>query len=44
VKNLGIKVGIADMVSALEESNADAIGMSGLLVKSTLIMRTISRN
>jgi 5-methyltetrahydrofolate--homocysteine methyltransferase len=39
VKNLGIKVGIADMVSALEESNADAIGMSGLLVKSTLIMR-----
>jgi 5-methyltetrahydrofolate--homocysteine methyltransferase len=39
VKNLGIKVGIADMVNALEESNADAIGMSGLLVKSTLIMR-----
>ena len=39
VKNLGIKVGIADMVSALEESDADAIGMSGLLVKSTLIMR-----
>jgi 5-methyltetrahydrofolate--homocysteine methyltransferase len=39
VKNLGIKVGIADMVSALEEHNADAIGMSGLLVKSTLIMR-----
>ncbi|HEV3264562.1 MAG TPA: methionine synthase [Acidimicrobiales bacterium] len=39
VKNLGIKVGIADMVSALEETKADAIGMSGLLVKSTLIMR-----
>ena len=39
VKNLGIKVGIADMVGALEEFNADAIGMSGLLVKSTLIMR-----
>jgi 5-methyltetrahydrofolate--homocysteine methyltransferase len=39
VKNLGIKVGIADMVSALEKHNADAIGMSGLLVKSTLIMR-----
>lgn len=39
VKNLGIKVGITEMVSALEESNADAIGMSGLLVKSTLIMR-----
>ena len=39
VKNLGIKVGIAEMVAALEESEADAIGMSGLLVKSTLIMR-----
>ena len=39
VKNLGIKVGIADMVNALEETGADAIGMSGLLVKSTLIMR-----
>ncbi|MGH9080435.1 MAG: methionine synthase [Acidimicrobiales bacterium] len=39
VKNLGIKVGITDMVGALEESGADAIGMSGLLVKSTLIMR-----
>ncbi|HWE71322.1 MAG TPA: vitamin B12 dependent-methionine synthase activation domain-containing protein, partial [Acidimicrobiales bacterium] len=39
VKNLGIKVGIADMVNALEEFEADAIGMSGLLVKSTLIMR-----
>jgi 5-methyltetrahydrofolate--homocysteine methyltransferase len=39
VKNLGIKVGITDMVAALEESRADAIGMSGLLVKSTLIMR-----
>ncbi|MGD0313730.1 MAG: methionine synthase [Acidimicrobiales bacterium] len=39
VKNLGIKVGITDMVGALEECNADAIGMSGLLVKSTLIMR-----
>jgi 5-methyltetrahydrofolate--homocysteine methyltransferase len=39
VKNLGIKVGIGEMVGALEESQADAIGMSGLLVKSTLIMR-----
>ena len=39
VKNLGIKVGITDMVAALEEWGADAIGMSGLLVKSTLIMR-----
>ncbi|HEY4946397.1 MAG TPA: methionine synthase [Acidimicrobiales bacterium] len=39
VKNLGIKVGINEMVTAVEESKADAIGMSGLLVKSTLIMR-----
>ena len=39
VKNLGIKVGIGEMVGALEEYRADAIGMSGLLVKSTLIMR-----
>jgi 5-methyltetrahydrofolate--homocysteine methyltransferase len=39
VKNLGIKVGITEMITALEDSEADAIGMSGLLVKSTLIMR-----
>ncbi|MDA8341789.1 MAG: methionine synthase, partial [Actinomycetota bacterium] len=39
VHNLGIKVGIADMVAAVEEHGADALGMSGLLVKSTLIMR-----
>jgi 5-methyltetrahydrofolate--homocysteine methyltransferase len=39
VKNLGIKVGINEMVAAVEEFKADAIGMSGLLVKSTLIMR-----
>ncbi len=39
VVNLGIKVGIAEMVQAAEEHGADAIGMSGLLVKSTLIMR-----
>jgi 5-methyltetrahydrofolate--homocysteine methyltransferase len=39
VRNLGIKVGINEMVQAAEESRADAIGMSGLLVKSTLIMR-----
>ncbi len=39
VKNLGIKVGITEMIAALEDSGADAIGMSGLLVKSTLIMR-----
>jgi 5-methyltetrahydrofolate--homocysteine methyltransferase len=39
VRNLGIKIGISDMVAAVEEFGADAIGMSGLLVKSTLIMR-----
>jgi 5-methyltetrahydrofolate--homocysteine methyltransferase len=39
VVNLGIKVGINEMISAAEERGADAIGMSGLLVKSTLIMR-----
>ncbi len=39
VHNLGIKVGIQDMVEKALEVDADAIGMSGLLVKSTLIMR-----
>ena len=39
VHNLGIKVGINEMIQAFEETDADAIGMSGLLVKSTLIMR-----
>ncbi|MHB8663012.1 MAG: methionine synthase [Acidimicrobiales bacterium] len=39
VHNLGIKVGLADMVAAADSVKADAIGMSGLLVKSTLIMR-----
>jgi len=39
VVNLGIKIGINEMIAAAEEHKADAIGMSGLLVKSTLIMR-----
>jgi 5-methyltetrahydrofolate--homocysteine methyltransferase len=39
VINLGIKVGVSEMLSAVEEHHADALGMSGLLVKSTLIMR-----
>jgi 5-methyltetrahydrofolate--homocysteine methyltransferase len=39
VVNLGIKVPIADMIAAVKEHEADALGMSGLLVKSTLIMR-----
>jgi 5-methyltetrahydrofolate--homocysteine methyltransferase len=39
VHNLGIKVGIDQMIDKALAVNADAIGMSGLLVKSTLIMR-----
>jgi len=39
VHNLGIKVPIHDLVEAAVNVDADAIGMSGLLVKSTLIMR-----
>ena len=39
VHNLGIKVGINEIIHAFEDFKADAIGMSGLLVKSTLIMR-----
>ena len=39
VINLGIKQTIDTILSAHEEHKADAIGMSGLLVKSTLIMK-----
>jgi len=39
VHNLGIKVPISEMVAKVKEVEADALGMSGLLVKSTLIMR-----
>ncbi len=39
VRNLGIKVPLADLLDAARDMGADAIGMSGLLVKSTLIMR-----
>ncbi len=39
VHNLGIKVPVTEMVAKATEVGADAIGMSGLLVKSTLIMR-----
>lgn len=39
VHNLGIKVSISEMIAKAIEIKADAIGMSGLLVKSTLIMR-----
>ena len=39
VINLGIKQTIDAILSAYEEHRADAVGMSGLLVKSTLIMK-----
>src|SRR6266446_924361 len=39
VFNLGIKQTIDSILQAYEEHGADAIGMSGLLVKSTLIMK-----
>ena len=39
VVNLGIKVPLADMVAAAKQHHAHAIGMSGLLVKSTVVMR-----
>ncbi len=39
VVNLGIKVPLADMVAAVRQHRAHAIGMSGLLVKSTVVMR-----
>jgi 5-methyltetrahydrofolate--homocysteine methyltransferase len=39
VHNLGIKIPITEMIQKVKEVNADALGMSGLLVKSTLIMR-----
>jgi len=39
VVNLGIKVPLAEMVAAVREHKAHAIGMSGLLVKSTVVMR-----
>ncbi|WP_247040740.1 methionine synthase [Arthrobacter rhizosphaerae] len=39
VINIGIKQGIAEIMAAAEEHNADVIGMSGLLVKSTVVMK-----
>ncbi|HVD16124.1 MAG TPA: methionine synthase [Actinomycetota bacterium] len=39
VHNLGIKQPIASIIEKAEEVEADAIGMSGLLVKSTVVMR-----
>ena len=37
--NIGIKQTINQIIDAANESNVDVIGMSGLLVKSTVIMR-----
>ena len=39
VVNIGIKQPITTILDAAEEARADAIGMSGLLVKSTVIMK-----
>lgn len=39
VVNIGIKQTINQIIDAASDSNADAIGMSGLLVKSTVIMK-----
>ncbi|MFM8441364.1 MAG: methionine synthase, partial [Acidobacteriota bacterium] len=39
VHNIGIKQTIEEILTALKETGSDAVGMSGLLVKSTLIMR-----
>jgi len=39
VHNLGIKVPVDTLIETYQATGADAIGMSGLLVKSTLIMR-----
>jgi 5-methyltetrahydrofolate--homocysteine methyltransferase len=39
VRNLGIKVPIDRMLEAAIAEKADAIGMSGLLVKSTVVMK-----
>jgi 5-methyltetrahydrofolate--homocysteine methyltransferase len=39
VVNIGIKQPISAIIGAAEERGADVIGMSGLLVKSTVVMR-----
>jgi len=39
VVNIGIKQPISSIVTAAEDNDADVIGMSGLLVKSTVVMR-----
>jgi len=39
VINLGIKKPIEDILAAIEQHRPDAVGMSGLLVKSTVVMK-----
>ena len=39
VVNIGIKQSINEIIAAAEQHNADVIGMSGLLVKSTVVMK-----
>ncbi len=39
VVNLGIKQPVGAIIQAAKEHKADAVGMSGLLVKSTVVMR-----
>ncbi|MDP9496371.1 MAG: methionine synthase [Actinomycetota bacterium] len=39
VVNLGIKQPVSVIVQAAQEHDADAVGMSGLLVKSTVVMK-----
>lgn len=39
VVNLGVKVPVEKMIAAVQESQADILGMSGLLVKSVQVMR-----
>ena len=39
VINLGIKQPIANIITAVNENKPDALGLSGLLVKSTVVMR-----
>lgn len=39
VINLGIKQPISNIITAMQEHKPDAVGLSGLLVKSTVVMR-----
>ncbi len=39
VNNLGIKIPVEQMIEAIKRDTPDAVGMSGLLVKSTIVMK-----